>query len=206
MRFFFLIVIFLLGAIIYDTIGLDLESGRASEEDILIGEKLEKILKPLQSRKDFFNILWKIHSDISSLTTKDLLYRDLKIVKNIPMSGLPMLADTYLKRSDASIAISSIADEYSTHTVILIGIDASAEVRRDIGIYSTEKTFLEILIGLLKKASTPTGSNLLLTECDVNMKNIRYFRQNNIKLTRKFILPLVAEAVVLFESQKGVKV
>lgn len=180
-----------------------MENGRTFEDDVSIAERLEKILKPTQTRKDIFNTLWKIHNDISSFTTKDLLRRDLKIVKTIPIAGVPMLVKCFLARSDAFSAISSLAEDYNTHTVVLVGIDASGVVKRDIAIYSTENTFLSILIDLLKNPTTSTENDLQLSECEVKLKNVTYFMQNNIKLTRKFILPLVSEAFLLFKNNKS---
>ncbi|EFA00136.2 exopolyphosphatase PRUNE1 [Tribolium castaneum] len=182
----------LYATIIYDTIGLDKESGKTFEDDLQVAHYLENILKPTETRKELFNVLWKIHNDTSSLTSQDLLYRDLKVVKGVPIPGLPMLVEQYLSREDADSAIAAFASEFKTSSVVLIGIDASGDVKRDIAVFSTDSTFKKTLISILNDSK----HDLRLTETSVKSKNIVCFGQGNIKLTRKFILPLVNDAAV----------
>jgi exopolyphosphatase len=184
----------LYATIIYDTIGLDKECGKTFEEDMMIVQHLENILKPTESRKELFDVLWKIHNDTSSLSTKDLLYRDLKVVKGVPMPGLPLLVKDYLKRPDADVAITAFAKEFNNPSVVLIGIDASKEVKRDVAIFSTDASFKESLTHILKNSKEIAGCDLSLSEVATKNKNVVCFRQGNIKLTRKFILPLVDRA------------
>lgn len=146
------------------------------------------------SRQELMDQLWRIHNDTSTLTTKDVLYRDLKIVQGIPIPGLPMLVENYLKREDSVQSIQSFSTEFKSHTVVLIGIDASKGVKRDIGIYSTDPKFESKLIDILK-SSENCEADLGLIEIKTGLENISCFKQTNIKLTRKFILPLVNEAV-----------
>ncbi|RZC33459.1 hypothetical protein BDFB_003723 [Asbolus verrucosus] len=192
----------LYATIIYDTIGLDKDCGKTFDEDIAAAEHLEKILKPTQSRKELFEELWKIHNDTSNLSTKELLYRDLKVVQGVPIPGLPLLVEDYLKRSDAEVAIKSFAEEYDCKNVVLIGIDASKEVKRDVAIYFTNAGFKDALITTLKGSKDVAGSDLLLTEIPTKHENVVCFRQGNIKLTRKFILPLVNEAARRFFTDR----
>ncbi|XP_044270023.1 exopolyphosphatase PRUNE1 [Tribolium madens] len=182
----------LYATIIYDTIGLDKEYGKTFEDDLKAAQYLENILKPTQARKELFNVLWKIHNDTSTLSTQDLLYRDLKVVKGIPIPGLPILVEEYLNRGDADGAIAAFASDFKTSNVVLIGIDASEDVKRDIAIFSTDSIFKKTLIIILSDSK----HELQLTEIPVKNKNVVCFRQGNIKLTRKFILPLVNDAAV----------
>lgn len=104
----------------------------------------------------------------------------------IPIPGLPLLVEDYLKRPDADGAVSIFAKENNTTTVVLIGIDASKDVKRDIAIYSTNPKIANSLINILKN-----NPDLSLDAVSVPNKNFTCFRQGNIKLTRKYILPLI---------------
>ncbi|XP_063920417.1 exopolyphosphatase PRUNE1 [Zophobas morio] len=184
----------LYATIIYDTIGLNKEHGKTFDEDLTVAQRLEDILKTSPNRKDLFDLLWKVHNDSSTLTTKDLLYRDLKIVKGIPIPGLPMLVEDYLKREDAYNALTTFITENKSASAVVIGIDASKGVRRDVAIFSTDSHFKNTLINILKNSQQIAGSDLMLTEVVTKNESVVCFSQGNIKLTRKFILPLVNQA------------
>lgn len=199
-QFCFVFCYSVVATIVYDTIGLDQEAGKTFQDDLKASEYLENILKPTQTRTELFQLLWKIHNDTSSLSSLDLLYRDLKVVKGVPIPGLPMLVEDYLKREDVDNVIANYARELKASSVVLMGIDASNGVKRDLAIYSTDPAFKHTLIAILKDSKQMSGSDLELTGVSVKHKDIICFKQGNIKLSRKFILPLVNEAAV--RSQK----
>ncbi|KAJ8978286.1 hypothetical protein NQ317_009626 [Molorchus minor] len=175
---------------VYDTVGLLPENGRAKELDLKIADQLEK------SRATVYEKVLKAHNDISHLTAKQILLKDLKIVDDIPVPGLPMLLQSYLKIKNAHEAIKSFSEDYNSTIVILIGLEAANKVKRDVGIYwkGEGEVFKDILLDMFKRSDELKGYNFCFSEMCTGYNDIICLSQNNIKLTRKHIIPIIRDA------------
>ncbi|KAJ8943921.1 hypothetical protein NQ314_009585 [Rhamnusium bicolor] len=184
--------------IVYDTVALLPENGRAKELDLIIAKKLEEKFSFKEERKVVFEKLWAAHNDISHLTPTQILSKDLKIVENTPVPGLPMLVESFLKLDDAYTAIEKFAEKYKVSLLVLIGLDANREVKRDIGIFwkNGSKDLKDILLSKLKCSEDLKGYSFCLTEVCTGYKDIICLRQNNTKLSRKQIIPLIKDAIL----------
>ena len=90
-----------IGSIVLDTINLSPAAQRATPKDVkLVGELEECLSKTLgtkaPNRGDIFNALVKARSDISQLTTEQLLRKDCKLLKTpeitIAIPAVPLLS------------------------------------------------------------------------------------------------------------------
>nr|CAI5862241.1 unnamed protein product [Callosobruchus analis] len=183
--------------IIYDTVGLLPENGRAKELDISIAGKLEEKYDFKQDRKTVYQTLWRAHNDVSHLTPKQMLNKDLKMIENIPVPGLPMLVIDYLKLEYAQESINKFSDELKAPLIVLIGLDATDVVKRDVGIYykpeSTEVK--DMLLQKLKNSQELKGYDFMFCEVSTSFPNVVCLKQNNVKLTRKQIVPLILDTI-----------
>ncbi|KAJ8957074.1 hypothetical protein NQ318_007287 [Aromia moschata] len=94
---------------IYDTVALLPENGRAKELDLTIAKKLEEKFSFTEGRIAVFEKILEAHNNVSQLTPSQMLMKDLKIVDNIPVPGLPMLVQNFLKIDAAYNAIENFA-------------------------------------------------------------------------------------------------
>lgn len=181
----------------YDTVGLKPENGRMKELDLNIVEKLEGLFKFDKDRDSTFAEVRQAHIDVSHLTVRQLLLRDLKIVCDIPVPGLPMLVEDFLKIDGAYDEVTKFSREYSGGVVVLIGLDTRGEVKRDIAILWMQDCRLkEVLIEKLKKAQELKGYDFEFTPVKTCFNNVICLKQGNVKLSRKQIIPFVKETIV----------
>lgn len=185
---------YILDTIIYDTIALNPENGRVRPLDIKIAERLERKFDLPEDRQKLFKYLWRVHTDTDNLTAEQLLLRDLKIIDGIPLPSLPMLVNTYLTRSDSVSALAEFAAKRKSNLVVLSGLEAQDDVKRDVAVFFKEKNdpLLQLMVDELKSGD---DSILQLEEVQTDIENIFYFNQKNVKVTRKNIIPLVKAAV-----------
>lgn len=186
-----------LDTIIYDTIALKPEHGRVRPLDIEIAKKLERKFDLPEDHQQLFDYLWKVHANVENLTSSQILVRDLKTVDGIPLPGLPTLVDTFLKRPDSLKAIIDFALKMKANIIVLIGLEAEDVVKRDVAVFFKDKNdvLLNLILGELKNGEFGNGETLQLQEIKVDIENLVYFQQKNVKATRKKIIPLVKTAV-----------
>lgn len=143
-----------------------------------------------KDRKKIYEELWAAHTNVSHLTPSQLLLSDLKIVKSVPVPGVPMLVEQFLKLPESLQAVQLFHDEKEAEVVIIMGLEAREVVKRDIALYCQNKAskLLELILKKLQNA------NLDLIEHDLNICSLIYFQQNNIRASRKQILPLIKAA------------
>lgn len=171
------------------------ENGRAKELDLIIAKKLEDKFCFDEDRKVVFDKLWTAHNDVSHLSPKQILSKDLKIVESIPVPGLPMLTENFLKLKDAYDAVTDMATEYRTSLLVLIGLEAKDGVKRDVGIFWKDggEKLKDTLLATFENSENLKGYNFCFEEVSSGYDNIICLRQNNIKLSRKQIIPLIKD-------------
>lgn len=104
------LISFLRGAIVLDTVNFSESAGKAKPLDIEINGEIEKILNLTQAdRLKLFDEMVKARSDVSSLSTIQLLSKDLKIMSNkdksyvVAFPGFPILVEVLIAAIPFSI-------------------------------------------------------------------------------------------------------
>ncbi|KAK4877720.1 hypothetical protein RN001_010226 [Aquatica leii] len=173
--------------ITFDTIGFNPEADKVKELDITVSKQLENIIEKKDAVKRYKE-LWQAHNDVSHLSPKQLLSKDLKFINGLPIPGLPMLVRNYLNLPNVENHIESFCDEVDFTTVIIMGLSViDNEVYRDIGIFAKgDKSLQNELVTKLRDSE-----DFCLEECRVHVPNVVYFKQNNVKKSRKHLLPIL---------------
>lgn len=180
------------------------------ELDLVISNKLEQNYSLKANVTEIFDELWNAHNDISHLTSKQLLYKDLKVVNGIPMPGLPMLVETFFRLPNALQDLELFCLEHKSNTAVLIGLhveqDADKTVLRDVAIYDDkdDENLSKIIIYNLLNAVRLKGYEFFFLEIQLNIPNVTYFKQTNVKLTRKHILPLIKDAIAEYSANNSI--
>nr|CAH7757111.1 unnamed protein product [Callosobruchus chinensis] len=119
------------------------------------------------------------------------------MIETIPVPGLPMLVIDYLKLNNAQESINKFSEELKVPLVVLIGLDATDVVKRDVAIYyKPESTKLkDILLHKFKNSQELKGYDFMFCEVPTTFPNIVCLNQRNVKLTRKQIVPLILDAI-----------
>lgn len=186
---------FISDTIIYDTVGLVPKNGRTTELDVCLSETLQEDFCLKEDKKHIFERLWSAHCDVSHLTPAQILIRDLKIVFDIPIPGLPFLVENFLKLTNALQAVESLLSTHNATVAVLIGLEANGDVKRDIAIYCQDDNNKLVQTILDKFKNDPRAIELDLIPSATSYPNLIHFQQRNIKKTRKHIIPIIIDAV-----------
>lgn len=196
-------------AIILDTVNFSERINIFTPTDLEVASKIEELFPDTFSesrRKEIFDKIVKVKSDISSLTPYQVLNKDAKFLSfneiNISLPGFPMAVQEFVALPDAHQDLNEFVEEFDSTAVVLIGqkhVDNG--VLRDIGIISGDRELKDELTEALKKAKNDKSQQLQLEEIKgCSFMNGIYFKQNNIELTRKFILPVVESVLKNFSK------
>uniref|UniRef100_A0A1B6KJ61 DHHA2 domain-containing protein n=1 Tax=Graphocephala atropunctata TaxID=36148 RepID=A0A1B6KJ61_9HEMI len=187
------VAILLWGAILLDTACLSSEVGIATSLDHQMATKLQGCCSSLSIGQDqLFRDLKRAKSDISSLTSSQLLLKDLKVTARIPVAGLPIKVQEFLKREDAKRAVQDFCEAYKTKVCVVYGSEfAQGTVTRDLAVYNhaDKNAALEIVAAL--KSNKDPSLDLQPQPCSV--EGFMLFEQFNIKATRKQVLPIIRQ-------------
>lgn len=181
------------GPILIDTCNFSAEADRATPTDFEVTEALEKAGKLVESRTKAFEDILAAKTDISSLTPDDLLIRDLKVTENVPIVGLPMLVQNFMKIEKAPEAVRGFAGSMGTKVVVLIGLNASSgKVSRDVAVFSFKGAPLQTKI--IEELTSSTQPSLELKKVySTEEEDFEFviYRQGNLRVSRKQILPII---------------
>lgn len=198
---FELVMQLLYGAIVMDTVNFSPQACRATDLDLKIAVEIEDLLgisDRIAHRKGLFDELVKAREDTSSLTAFQLLHKDMKLICNsgesikIAMPGFPISVQEFLELPNSEESVKTFAKEHNCCLVFLIGMKVinGTDVKRDIGLIniSNDTLFKEIL----EKIKVHDKPNFQLEEINsLNFLGGCFFQQQNVKATRKHILPFV---------------
>lgn len=154
-----------------------------------MAEELEKYLKVEKDRLSHFEELWAVHNDISHLTPKQLLLRDLKIVNSVYIPGVPMVVEQYLKMPNILTILKDFILEKGCSVLVIMGLTVKDTVERDLAVMTvSDDALMERIVENLLRTEV-----LSLQEKNLGLPGVKYFFQQNIKLGRKRILPIIKE-------------
>uniref|UniRef100_A0A1A9UUW3 DHHA2 domain-containing protein n=1 Tax=Glossina austeni TaxID=7395 RepID=A0A1A9UUW3_GLOAU len=189
--------------IVLDTVNFSESAKRATAKDHEICFALEERLSAIsqqETRKEVFDNLVKARSDVRSLTTFQLLRKDMKLIsdtqsnKKIVLPGFPVLVQEFIKKPLAEEALKECARITDSSVILLLGmhvdIDQENSVQRDLGLINIKDS--QLFASVKRKLETMSEPNLQLQEnSDCHFMEGCFFKQGNTKATRKHILPAV---------------
>ncbi|RXG52663.1 Protein prune-like protein [Armadillidium vulgare] len=175
----------LYGTILVDTVNLSETANRTTTKDVEMIEFLEKFLNIGKAKRSaVFEELITAKSDVSSLNSEQIFRKDLKVVEAnnicVAVSSVPLLVKKYLQRENIDVDLQNISESYNYDIIVLMGIDVSGEVERDLAVLS---------VYLLKGKD----GHLELEVVEIQLKNINLFNQKNRTASRKIVLPLIKD-------------
>ncbi|XP_066996498.2 exopolyphosphatase PRUNE1 [Anabrus simplex] len=193
------VCLLLYGPILLDTACLSPNAGRTSQLDLDVISELDKHIGYAVKRDEIFQNLLDARSDISSLSPPQLLVKDMKIINGVPICGLPILVQEFVKIPDVKMALEEFCSQRKISTLMIMGLTIVQNViRRDLAVFSASEPIVgQQLIEHLKKSSSPS---LLLEPLHSVIPGLTLFKQGNIKASRKEIVPLVKTATESIEK------
>lgn len=176
--------------IVFDTLAVLPENKKATALDIATVKTLEDKFSFMESKVTLFQKIVDLHADISKLTLDQLLIRDLKFVNNIPIAGLPMLVETFSKLPGADLSLKQMGIKKKTSFIVLVGIEAKPDVKRDIGIFlvKDDAKLMKLIVDNFK-----SHEDFKFVEIFSEMSNLTILKHNNIEKSRKQIMPIVKD-------------
>ncbi|XP_055371497.1 exopolyphosphatase PRUNE1 [Condylostylus longicornis] len=188
----------LYGPIVLDTVNFSKEADKARQLDLDVSEKIEKIFSITSEHKqDIFESLVKARAAIDGLNAYQILFKDMKLVLNqaktfkIAIPGYPILVQEYIKMDNAENYVKEFSESQNCSIIVLMGMKiVEGSVERDLGIINiNNRELFENIVNGIRNCKEP---NLNVEEYE-NCKFLNgvFFRQNNVKASRKQILPLV---------------
>jgi len=193
------LVSLLRGPILVDTYNMSDEAGRTTATDIEILNTLEQLGRLTSDRTETFEKIMYAKTDISELTLEELMIKDLKVTNGIPLVGFSLLVENFLMRENAEEVIENFANERNCNIVVLIGQDVMRKsVSRDVAIFSTMCNQLaNNIIQALIESTQPSLNLELIKEIQKEKYCLCLYKQGNVKVTRKQILPIVQKTALL---------
>ncbi|CAH2083733.1 unnamed protein product [Euphydryas editha] len=177
--------------IILDTVNFSKEVNKATPLDREIIDYLESILKfenCEQTRQIKLEKLLKARSDVTSLTSSQLLRKDLKILEDVFVPSFPILVKEFLQKPKALEAVSEALNTKNCTIAVLLGMDLNEGLKRDVAVLSPfcpERG--EKLAKFLQDWSQP------YLELVPEAQDCVYFKQNNLSASRKQYMPALKE-------------
>ncbi|KAM7349269.1 exopolyphosphatase prune [Cochliomyia hominivorax] len=193
--------------IVLDTVNFSETAARATPKDVEICLRLEETLQKymsLESRDILFECLVKARADVSSLTAAQLLRKDLKILTsskdksiNVAIPGFPLPVQQFILKLNAVEDVKEFAKEFNCNVILLMGMYVQPEdnsVHRDFGLINiSDNNLCESIKKRLLTLDEPNLNVETYKEC--NFMDGAFYKQNNIKITRKHILPIVKNVI-----------
>ncbi|XP_062585819.1 uncharacterized protein LOC134247479 [Saccostrea cucullata] len=182
----------LLGTILVDTVNTSPEAGKTTPYDQEVLRRLTQIVPDLDKDK-LYSDIQDTKNDISALSTKEVLEKDLKCVTHgnhtVVMSSIPVSLEAFLQRSDVSESMNSLMLDRKGQNVVVMTmhVDTGAPCR-EILIFSNSAEETTKLTEFLK---TNEEIQLDLQPFTCDLRNCLAYYQGNVKASRKKVLPLV---------------
>ncbi|XP_063700889.1 exopolyphosphatase PRUNE1 [Culicoides brevitarsis] len=196
----------LYAAIVLDTVNFSKDADKARELDFRMAEKIEKLLNIKnieQHRVELMEELIKARSDVSSLNAAQILYKDLKIIKNpagnkiIAIPGFPISVEDFVKKENSEEKLREFAEENNCDVILLMGLKIiDGVIHRDLGLINIrdEKLFEKVSEAL----QNYNPSLQLEARSNISFMSGQFFKQLNLKASRKQILPLTKAVLDTF--------
>ncbi|XP_033127283.1 protein prune homolog 2-like isoform X2 [Anneissia japonica] len=188
----------LIGTILFDTVNLSESAGRATPKDINMVENLQKFCPDI-NQEEIYQEIHDAKFDVAGLSTFDLLRKDFKTVSSrgadnakqtIGISSITIEMEKILKRPDMRDDFASFCTSRNLQILILmtISIDSDGNAERWLLLYNPGSSICQELISNLKD-----DQQLFLSIMNDEEEGITLFKQQNSKVSRKVVMPVLQE-------------
>ncbi|GAU94621.1 hypothetical protein RvY_06359 [Ramazzottius varieornatus] len=183
--------------IILDTVNFSPSAKKATAKDVDMADKLEAKLGKSglkASRADILAQLNDAKSDVGSLSTAQLLRKDVKMLSSaagtVMVSSLPILVKDYFNDEKRQQELRQL-----TQLAVVLGVSIkSKNISRDLLVYAADANLLsKVSGGLLRSTNPPLSLATSEAAFRPSNENFRYYSQTNVAASRKQILPLLAD-------------
>ena len=180
-----------LSPILVDTVNLDREQGRVTEEDIETFNKIKKYTSV--DTEKLYNDLQYMKSDVSSLSSIDLLRKDYKQWANSKMTygmaSVPLsIADWLNKDKNITSACDTYMKDNNLDMLIVMTAYVNEKFNRELIIMTQDNSFINDFVNMLNIA----GLELSEYNKEFTSENeVKVFNQGGLGFSRKKIQPLI---------------
>jgi exopolyphosphatase len=190
----------LYGPIVLDTINFSKEADKVRELDFEMAALIERKLDigdVTTTRKSLFDELVEARANVGALNSLQVLSKDLKIISNKNSSvrvALPgVLVFDYVNMPNAADNLRAFAERENIDVVMLMGMKpVGNSVERHLGVINIKNMPLyKDILNTVKSMSNPELR--LQFQEHVQFLNGEFFIQENVKASRKQILPVIKE-------------
>ncbi|KAG5681655.1 hypothetical protein PVAND_011069 [Polypedilum vanderplanki] len=190
----------LYGAIVLDSINFSREADKVRDLDFEMAELIERKLNMddiMTTRKSLFDELVEARADVSALDSLQILSKDLKIIANKNSSvriAIPgVLVFAYTEMPNAAENLQIFAERENIDVVVLMGMKPVGNtVERHLGVINIKnKPLYNDILNTVKSMTNPELH--LNYQSQVQLLDGEFFIQENVKASRKQILPVLKE-------------
>ena len=142
-------------------------------------------------RNRLFQDLIYAKTQVVGLSESQILRKDMKIIEGIPVCGLPMLVEDFLKRPYVEeILLNFLKTRNHSPVMMMMGVKINGDtVDKDLAVFSTQHIFSDKIVEALLNFDNPSLGLKEIT--DHKIKYLRLFSQSNIRMSRKQISPII---------------
>ena len=183
--------VLLLGTILLDTVNLDPEAQRATDQDRNVVDALLNLTGA--NRKQLFDKLQEEKFNVSSLDSADLLRKDYKEWKlgdqNVGFASVLLSVKDWLQK-DAQLSSSLATYASACNLDVLIAMNAYTQPQftRELVVYCADEALRKKLLAFLE------GSDLGLSKIDGSVEaNTALYAQANLGYSRKKLQPVMSD-------------
>ncbi|XP_048251060.1 protein prune homolog 2-like isoform X2 [Haliotis rufescens] len=182
----------LLGTILTDTINMSEAAGKTTARDVAAIDTLKLIL-PQVDTQALFDGIHQAKTDVSGLSSHDLLKKDVKLVAgaslSIAMCSVMMSSQDLLHKEDVVAALGSFTAENAVDAVVMMLLSTPrGEPHRELAVYSPQRIYRQQIADVLECCSSP---NLMLETVSDGPDDIAVFNQGNVQASRKKVMPIL---------------
>lgn len=183
--------------IVLDTINFSKDADKAKPLDHMICDKLEMMLDFDEAKRiDLFNKLVNARADVSTLNSLQILSKDLKVISNfdgkrvIAIPGFPISVREYTNMLDAKENLLKFGEINHCDVIVLMGMKfVDGIVSRDVGVVNIKDH--RLFDKILERLTNENSLLSLVPDEGIDFLDGKFYTQNNVKPSRKQILPMV---------------
>lgn len=209
----------LYAVIVLDTVNFAAAADRARPLDHEVCEKIERIWAETRNntsaivniseyRQYLFDSLVRARSNVAELNALQLLHKDMKLATRagggtvVPIAGLPISLRGFALMAQSARAVRTLAQQCGSEVVVLmsmvVGTDGS--VSRELAVLQTSDTqrASRLRSDLMRELCGAAAALQLSEESREDRDDLlggTFYRQGNVKASRKQVLPIVQRVV-----------
>lgn len=189
----------LISAILVDTLNFNSSAKKATPKDVEVFQELLTYLPSVDWAKEYAEIK-KAKAAVSWMAVRDLLRKDLKVVKvndlTVAISSVPISLNKLTEMPNFKVDLDHVRHQQKATAVVVMTTTTKADggVHRGMVIFAEDESFRSSLIDYLKNFNQPSLELYSLDPSSVYSNehpNVHFFVQNNTAASRKVVLPAV---------------